>query len=355
MKSRIDPGRLHQPQPRNQRKSASTLQDHRPANLIRHIHAFPRINVLVVGDLMLDHYIWGSVTRISPEAPVPVVHVESESLCCGGAANVFQNIAALGGRADLCGVIGKDAGGHALLKKLGLSRSSHKGILIDETRPTTKKTRIIAHNQQVVRYDVERRHGLSQRCTGRLLRYIESRLPEISCLVVSDYAKGVITAPLMAALTRMAGARHIPIVVDPKVEHFPYYAGVTVITPNHLEAQQGASLPKGVADPIPEAGHYLRQKLGCEAVLVTRGEQGMTLCESTGNSWHIPTMARQVYDVTGAGDTVVGTMALALGSRASLREGAILANHAAGLVVGMVGTATVSALQLRKAVQDGSR
>lgn len=314
--------------------------------LERHIQRFPQASVLVVGDLILDHYIWGKVSRISPEAPVPVVHVHSESLHLGGAANVYNNILSLGGQADVCGVVGADEGGRRLLKELGVRRRGRGGVVIDPERPTTRKTRIIAHNQQVVRFDVERRSEMRSLLERRIIRYVESRLREISCLVVSDYAKGVVTASLMTDLARLAALRRIPIVVDPKAEHFSYYKGVTVLTPNHLEALQGAGVHADTEQSVMEAGEILRQRLGCEAVLITRGEQGMSLFEADGSSWHIPTMARQVYDVTGAGDTVVGTLALALATGASFRDAAVLANHAAGIVVGMVGTATVTAQQL---------
>lgn len=320
------------------------------AKLRRYIDRFAKTRIVVVGDVMLDRYIWGTVDRISPEAPVPVVHVDSESMSPGGAANVFANIVSLGGKADLCGVIGKDEAGQMLLDHLGLQKSNG-GIVVEPERPTTRKTRILAHSQQVVRYDVEQRTDVSRHTTRRILDHIKLKLSDMTCLVVSDYSKGVVTPSLMAELHRLCSPRNIPIVVDPKVEHFPYYAGVTVMTPNHLEAQKGAGLHHVTGHGIAEAGHWLREKLGCQAVLVTRGEQGMTLCEAPGTSWHIPTMAREVFDVTGAGDTVVSTLALALGAGATLREAAYLANHAAGVVVGMVGTATVTAAQLKKALK----
>jgi D-glycero-beta-D-manno-heptose-7-phosphate kinase len=320
--------------------------------LRQYIQRFPQASVLVIGDLILDHYIWGRVSRISPEAPVPVVHVDSESLKLGGAANVFNNILALGGKADLCGVIGSDETGRLLLKELGSKRSGRGGVVIDQERPTTRKSRVIAHNQQVVRYDREQKGELKKLLQQRILRYVESRLPELSCLVVSDYAKGVVTATLMSELTRLASLRGIPVVVDPKVEHFGYYKGATVITPNNLEATQAAGLHGDDDQTINQAGAIIRQRLGCKSVLVTRGEKGMSLYEADGASWHIPTQAQQVYDVTGAGDTVIGTLALALSTGATMREAAQLANQAAGIVVGMVGTATVSATQLSEALRN---
>jgi D-beta-D-heptose 7-phosphate kinase/D-beta-D-heptose 1-phosphate adenosyltransferase len=324
------------------------------ASLRQYIARFPQARILVVGDLILDHYVWGKVNRISPEAPVPVVHVHSESLKLGGAANVYNNVVALGGQADLCGVVGSDESGRLLLKELGPKRQGRGGVIIDPNRPTTRKTRVVAHNQQVVRYDVERAAEIAPRIQQRVLRYVESRLREADCLVVSDYAKGVITGPLMAELTRLAAQRRLPIVVDPKVEHFSYYKGVTVVTPNHLEAARAAGLQQAEDDrAVAEAGEMIRQRLGCRCVLVTRGEKGMSLFESDGSNWHIPTMARQVYDVTGAGDTVVGTLALALATGASMRDAAMLANQAAGLVVGLVGTATVTADRLAEALTHG--
>lgn len=318
--------------------------------LSRYLTKFSKANILVIGDLILDHFIWGSVDRISPEAPVPVVHVDSESLRLGGAANVYNNILSLGGKAEVCGVIGSDESGKAFLNELGIKKSNPRGVIIDSHRPTSRKTRIVAHSQQIVRYDVEKRSDVSAAVTRQMIQYIRTHLQDISCLVISDYAKGVVTASLMAEISRMARKRKIPIIVDPKVDHLPYYAGVTILTPNHLEAQQGAEVSNSSPNPIIEAGHQIRHKLGCEAVLVTRGEHGMTLSEADGSSSHIPAVARQVYDVTGAGDTVVSTLALAMSAGASIKEGAVLANHAAGLVVGMVGTACVTNAQLREAI-----
>lgn len=331
-------------------EAGSRNQPPTPQVLRQYIQRFPQASVLVVGDLILDHYVMGKVSRISPEAPVPVVHVESESLRLGGAANVFNNILALGGKADLCGVIGADESGRLLMKELGTRRSGRGGVVIDHDRPTTRKSRVIAHNQQIVRYDVEGRHELKPALQRRIVQYVESRLRELSCVVVSDYAKGVVSASLMSDITRLAALRKVPVIVDPKVEHFGYYKGVTVMTPNHLEATQASGLHGDDDQTINEAGAMIRQRLGCQSVLITRGEKGMSLYEGDGVSWHLPTQARQVYDVTGAGDTVIGTLALALSTGASIKHGAILANHAAGIVVGMVGTATVSPKQLTEAL-----
>ena len=322
-----------------------------PAAWERHLHRFARGNVLVLGDLMIDHYIWGDTNRISPEAPVPVVRVERESLQPGGAANVYNNILSLGGRALLCGVIGADDSGRALIRTLRLNGKKHPGIFVDPTRPTTKKTRVVVHRQHVVRYDVERYHDVPPALVRAMLQYITKQLPSLSCIVVSDYCKGVVTPSLIARLVPLARKKHIPVLVDPKVAHMPYYAGVTILTPNHLEAEQASGRTAHDDKSIHDIGHQLRRQLGCDAVLVTRGEQGISLCESTGKSWHIMAMAREVYDVTGAGDTLVGTLALAMSAGASIRESAIIANHAAGVAVGMLGTATITAAQLREALQ----
>jgi D-beta-D-heptose 7-phosphate kinase/D-beta-D-heptose 1-phosphate adenosyltransferase len=212
---------------------------------------------------------------------------------------------------------------------------------------------VVAHHQQVVRYDIEHRMEITPARQRRILGYVESRLRDVACLVVSDYAKGVVTAWLMSELVRLAALRHIPVVVDPKVEHFSYYKGVSVITPNHLEAGQAVGIHAESDGAVAEAGAIIRQRLGCQSVLITRGEKGMSLFEANGSSLHIPTTARQVYDVTGAGDTVVGTLALALATGATMADAALLANQAAGIVVGMVGTATVSAGELSEALAHG--
>ncbi len=321
-----------------------------PKVLRQYLQRFPKASVLVVGDLILDHYVMGKVSRISPEAPVPVVHVESESIRLGGAANVYNNIIALGGKAHLCGVIGADESGRQLTKELGSSRTGIGGIVIDRDRPTTRKSRVIAHNQQIVRYDIEGRNELKASLRQKIVQYMESMLRELSCVVVSDYAKGVVSAALMSEITRLAALRKVPVIVDPKVEHFNFYKGVTVITPNHLEATQASGMHGNDNQTINEAGAVIRQRLGCQSVLITRGEKGMSLYEGDGASWHIPTKARQVYDVTGAGDTVISTLALALSVGASMKNSATLANYAAGIVVGMVGTATVTPKQLSEAL-----
>ncbi len=315
----------------------------------RYFKQFENVRLLVVGDVMLDHYIWGRVDRISPEAPVPVVAVSNESIHLGGAANVAQNVVSLGGKVDLCGVIGKDDFGGRILRELKRLKIRTDGIILDEDRPTTKKTRVIAHNQQVVRFDREQRQPVSEKIQRAILEFIGRSIRRVDGLVISDYAKGVISADLMRELIGLAHQNRVRIIVDPKVSHMPYYKGVHVITPNTAEAFGAAAMEHGShgsEDDLTRAGRILLERLGCQAVLITRGEHGMSLFENNGKVTHIPTVAREVYDVTGAGDTVIATMAMGLCAGASMRDAAILANYAAGIVVGIVGTATVQRAQL---------
>ncbi len=301
---------------------------------------------------MMDVFVWGKVNRISPEAPVPVVEVMDESLRLGGAANVVNNLVALETQVILTGVIGDDETGRLLkkeIKKLGLENG---GLIVEKERPTTVKTRIIAHSQQVVRVDKEKRNPIQPETTKKILDFIASHLGEIDAILISDYAKGVICAPLMEGLKKLLQKKEVILAVDPKVKNVPLYEGVTIITPNHYEALQASGF-NGYNDItgelIKEAGQRLLSTLHTQAVLITRGEEGMTLFEKNGIT-HIPAMAKKVYDVTGAGDTVIATLTAAWTSGAELKEAAYLANLAAGIVVGEVGTATVNRNQLLKAL-----
>lgn len=325
------------------------------ADLLSCVDRFPAARILVVGDVMVDRYIWGKVSRISPEAPVPVVEVNEETTKPGGAANVFNNIRALDGRAELCGVIGSDPAGHWLVGEVERCQASPLGLVVDTACPTIEKTRIIAHSQQVVRFDREKRQSISQQTQQKIFEFVRSRLESSSekwhCLVLSDYAKGVLTAGLTKDLLNLAKKQRIRVVVDPKVRHMDHYREVTLVTPNHLEASEATGVEILDQASLLEAGRRLLERLQCESVLITRGERGMSLFERTGEVTHIPAVARKVFDVTGAGDTVIGTLALSLAAGASLKEAAVLANHAAGIVVGIVGTATASRQELREAVQ----
>jgi D-beta-D-heptose 7-phosphate kinase/D-beta-D-heptose 1-phosphate adenosyltransferase len=298
--------------------------------------------VIVLGDVMLDEFLWGSCARISPEAPVPVVEVTRQSYHLGGAGNVAANVAALGGTAVLAGVVGSDAAAERIRESLAACGVQAALVPSDSGRPTTVKTRIVAQNQQVVRADRERADDIPAAVEDDLVGRLRGALPSCGALVVSDYQKGVVTPRLMKAMVSLARRRGIPVLVDPKVRHFPLYRGVSLVTPNQLETEQATGIRIRGEDDLLAAGARILRKLRCAAALITRGEQGMSLFEEGGRPLHIPTSAREVFDVTGAGDTVIATVALGLCGGARLSEAAMMANYAAGVVVGKLGTATAS-------------
>jgi D-beta-D-heptose 7-phosphate kinase/D-beta-D-heptose 1-phosphate adenosyltransferase len=308
------------------------------------ISRFKDKNILVIGDIILDHYIWGKVNRISPEAPVPVVEVTRESFLLGGAANVAYNIVSLGGRASVIGMNGQDIAGEALMNILRQKGVNCDGIFT-ENRPTTVKTRVIAHNQQVVRFDREDKKYVDGKILKGILGYINSVLLQYDALIISDYQKGMISRELIEDIVKKTRPKKMFVAVDPKVGHFDFYKGVSLITPNVMEASIGSKIEIRDDKTLLRAGKSLMKKLSCEAVLITRGEQGMSLFEKR-KVTHIPTVARKVYDVTGAGDTVISAFTLAYASGADMEEAAVLANHAAGIVVGEVGTAVATPDQL---------
>ena len=322
------------------------------ARLIEAIKRFPEHKILVVGDLMLDTFIWGQVQRISPEAPVPIVEVSEETQLLGGTANVVHNVAALGGSVTAAGVIGNDAAGRELVLLLRRVSVPTDGLIVEQDRPTTRKTRIIAQNQQVVRFDQECRKPLQQDSVERILAYIEKNLAHTHGLIISDYAKGVVTPELMDSIRSIAQGSKIPIIVDPKVKHLQMYGRVTMITPNHHEASRMAGIEIRDESTLVMAGRSLLNQLECETVLITRGKDGMSLFHRDGQIVHIPTVARRVFDVTGAGDTVIAAITLGIASGLSMVQAAHLANIAAGVVVGEVGTATVSAERLYKVIEN---
>lgn len=312
--------------------------------------------ILVVGDLILDHYIWGNVRRISPEAPVPVVEVTRESFMLGGAANVAHNIVSMGGKAAVIGVSGKDIAGKTLLDMLSQKGVDCSGIFI-ENRPTTVKTRVIAHNQQVVRFDREDSQYVGGAILRGIMEHIKAASSDCNALIVSDYKKGMVSRNLISGIleikrkSKRAGrGAGLFVAVDPKIGHFDMYKGVSLITPNIIEASSGAGIEIRDDKTLLRAGQTLMRKLGCTSVLITRGEQGMSLFEGRGTT-HIPTVARKVYDVTGAGDTVISAFTLAYICGASMKEAAVIANHAAGVVVGEVGTAVASPEQIIESFQ----
>lgn len=302
---------------------------------------FDKTGILVIGDLMVDQYIWGKVNRISPEAPVPVVEVTDENLLLGGAANVAYNIMSLGGKVFITGTIGTDDMGKILVNKLEEKGLNTDGIVIDGNRPTTIKTRVIAHNQQVVRFDREVKTDINRPTMSLILDYVRSCLHDIKGIIVSDYSKGLITKALIRKIIEMTKSK-VFIAVDPKIGHFDYYKGVDLITPNKSEASFGSGIDIKEEKTLSAAGNQLLKKLKCKAVIVTRGDEGMTLFEETGKTTHIPTCSREVYDVSGAGDTVIAALTLSHSAGAKLKDAAVVANHAAGVVVGKIGTAVAT-------------
>jgi len=313
------------------------------------LRRFKNLNILVIGDIIIDHFIWGSVSRISPEAPVPVVNVTHDNLLLGGSANVLNNIFALGGHADICGLIGDDDMGRRLQDLIGQLPSSLDGVVAVDDRPTTIKTRVIAQGQQVVRFDREHTGEPPPGCAEEIKCFIDDNLHRYQAVVVSDYAKGIINTDLMVHLRqRLMDYPDVPLVIDPKPERPERFTGADIITPNHHEAEQLSGIRIHDDASLAAAGEALMDQMASKAVLITRGEAGMSLFERGRDMVTIPTEAREVFDVTGAGDTVIATLALGLAAGLPYLDAARLANFAAGVVVGKVGTATVSGRELRE-------
>ena len=310
---------------------------------------FPSTGILIIGDLMVDQFIWGNVERISPEAPVPVVEVSKENLLLGGAANVAHNVSSLGGKVFVSGVVGHDAMGDILKSNLRAIGVNTEGIVEEKNRPTTVKTRIYAHDQQVVRFDRETKADISIAAQKRIIEFVRSNLPKINAIILSDYCKGVVTRELVKKLLELNGSR-IFIAVDPKIGHFDYYRGVSIITPNTSEASFGSGIKIIDEITLKKAGIILLKKLQLKAVLVTRGDKGMTLFEKSGKITHIPTLAKEVYDVTGAGDTVIAAFTLSHSAGMDFRKAAEFANRAAGIVVGERGTAVVTLKEIQESL-----
>jgi rfaE bifunctional protein kinase chain/domain len=317
-----------------------------PEKTARIIGRFKTKRVLVLGDLMLDRYIWGAVSRISPEAPVPVVEVKKDSLCLGGAGNVAQNLRSLGADPVLAGIVGDDPEGRWIRDNAIESR----GVFFDTSRPTTVKTRIIAHHQQVVRVDLEQKGTLSAELEKKILNFIKKE--EYDGLLISDYNKGIVNPSLMAKALPLAREKGIPVFADPKVSHFRLYSPVTLITPNHLEAEKIVGHGCRTNAEVEQAGAEILSLVSCRYLIIKRGEQGMTVFEQKRRPLHIPTVAREVFDVTGAGDTVIAAATLALLSGATIGEAARIANAAAGIVVRKIGTATVTPEELQAALAE---
>jgi D-beta-D-heptose 7-phosphate kinase/D-beta-D-heptose 1-phosphate adenosyltransferase len=326
--------------------------DYNVNELTKYIGRFPATNILVIGDIILDEYIWGDVSRISPEAPVPVVAVQEETKMFGGAANVINNICSLGGKSILCGVIGDDETGREIVEKLESLGQATNGIISEKERRTSIKTRVVAHNQQVVRFDKESRKEIGPDSVKRILGFIREVMDSLDAVIVADYGKGVISGELMNEIRKLLKKSDITRSVDPKTENFTYYESIDLMTPNHHEAGAFCRLEIVNEETLIKAGTQIIQELNCRSVLITQGKDGMTLFEKGGDISHIPTVARQVFDVTGAGDTVISTLCLSLASGMDLKSAAVISNFAAGIVVGEVGTSTVSAEELIKALNN---
>ena len=316
------------------------------------IDKFATRRITVVGDIMLDRFLIGRVSRLSPEAPVPVVVFDREEFRLGGAANVANNLRQLGAAVDLIGVIGNDESGTLVKAELAAKGIHATGLITDLERRTTTKMRVVtARNQQVSRIDFESDHDVGAVLEQAIAAQIEMRARAAQVVLVSDYQKGVVTRQSMAGILGFAKANGLPVIVDPKVPHIDYYAGAALVTPNHIEAESATNMKIATHDDARKASQALRQRLGVENVLITRGEHGMWL-DYGGLDGYLPTSAREVADVTGAGDTVIATLALAVAAGATMAEAARLANEAAGIVVGRFGAATVSPDELKGRFQS---
>ena len=310
------------------------------------IKQFEKARILVVGDIILDQYIWGNVERISPEAPIPVVDVVRESVALGGAANVANNIAAVGAKADICGLIGDDFNGRQLLEMLKAKNIGADAVLSVADRMTTLKSRVVAHKQQIVRVDRENKTAVTGPLYEKMIARIEAALPEVDALILEDYGKGIIHEALLKTIVPMAREAGKIITVDPKKDHFDLYQGVTAITPNQVEAEGAAGVTISSPDSLDKIKTGLLDRLQCQALLITLGEKGMCLLEQGRPPLQIPARAREVYDVSGAGDTVIAVFTTALVAGATLREAAMLSNLAGGMVVEKLGTATITREEL---------
>lgn len=307
---------------------------------------FSKQTILVVGDVMLDEYLWGQVHRISPEAPVPIVRVVDKTYNLGGASNVARNITSLGATVKLVGVIGDDQQGMQLKATMENAGIDPVGLVKDRHRMTTLKTRVMAYNQQVVRIDHELDTPLDAETSGKLIDVLEHEIPRCQALIVSDYSKGVITAEIMDRIRAITARHNVVCAVDPKVKNFHLYHEVTVITPNHHEASLALGMEITGIESIQKAGFSLLERTNCQMILITWGKNGMGLFERDQTFHHIETVSKRVFDVTGAGDTVIAVFTLGLSAGVPPFESAYLANKAAGIVVSNVGTASVSPEEL---------
>ncbi len=316
------------------------------------IEKFKKQKILIIGDVMLDKYIYGNVSRISPEAPVPIIHAMRENYVPGGAANVAKNASSLGGTVYLLGIVGNDSSAQ-ILEKI-LKKNSIRTLFVrDKNRPTVMKVRMVGHNQQLLRLDYENTINVADNIEKEIIKKINSVIGDVDAIIISDYAKGILTKNLIQHIIKSSEKHKTPVIADPKPLHKEYFAGVTVITPNNREASEMAGIPEENEKSIFEIGKRLVEELDVN-VIITRGEKGMLMFEKNSPVVvNIPTQAKEVYDVTGAGDTVVAALALSLCAGANLKESATIANFAAGIVVGKTGTATTSAEELLEKLKSG--
>ncbi|MAH02045.1 D-glycero-beta-D-manno-heptose-7-phosphate kinase [Candidatus Woesearchaeota archaeon] len=322
-------------------------------NLLKVVEQFKNKKILILGDVMLDKYIWGDVSRISPEAPVQIVNVTGESYVPGGAANVANNIAALSAKSFIVGVVGNDNTKKELIKELEKRNVDVNGLIVDENKRTIRKVRVFGRNQQLLRFDYEKKGYVDANTENSIFDFVSKKLDEIDAIIISDYAKGTITKNLMEKLTSLCKEKNKIIVVDPKPKHKDFYKNATLITPNHKEAHEMTGLAEEDSSDvdIEKMGKRLLGELN-STILITKGEKGMSLFEKDKKITSIPTFAKEVYDIVGAGDTSAATLTLALASGASFEEAAVIANHAAGITVGKIGTSTVSIEELRKSIEN---
>jgi len=300
------------------------------------------INALVIGDLMLDEYLWGKAERISPEAPVQVVDVTREDLRLGGAGNVVNNLVTLGCRVRVVSVLGEDGDGRLIRSLLQAQGIAVDGIFSDPRRVTSRKTRVLASNQQMLRIDRESKNSIDEVQAARLMDYVRAVADDFQVILVSDYLKGVLTEEVLRELIALGREKGIPVVVDPKGDDYSKYRGATLLTPNRKEAQKASGVAIVDEDSLLKAGRTLRERLELDALVLTRSEEGMSLFMGDGRELHMPTKAREVFDVSGAGDTVLSVIGVGLAAGLSLEQAATVSNLAAGVVVGKVGTSTVS-------------
>jgi len=324
------------------------------SNLLTLVEKFCRAHLLVIGDLMLDRFIRGEVERISPEAPVPVLRVVAENTSLGGAANVIHNVQSLGGRVTACGIIGEDNAGKRIVAALREAGASTAGVVVDAAYPTIQKTRIIAspRHQQIVRLDRESHGPVGQPTLRKLRHFISAQLDRYDGVIISDYGKGAIHEELLDGVAAKVAAGKIVCVIDPKKENFEHYRCPTLITPNKMEASEASGITIGDEASLIAAGAKLVRKWQAKAVLITRGPDGMSLFRPRAAVSHFPTEPRDVFEVTGAGDTVVAVCGLALACGAGYEETAVLANIAAGFVGDEVGTVAVPAERLLRGVKE---